>query len=114
MWVGIIITAIQQLSGINTVSMYAPVIFDAQEDFEFLLPLMALVQVIFALITPLFINRIGRITVFMCGAVISSIAHLLSTIGYTEDQEPDAFNWPLNIGIILYGGVFNATYGVAT
>jgi len=108
------VTAIQQLSGINTVSMYAPSIFAAQINHQFLSPLMAGVQLFFAVITPFFINRIGRIPIFLCGAVVSSIAHIFSAIGYTKNPESSDFNWPLNIGIILYGGIFNATYGVAT
>jgi len=109
-----IITAIQQLTGINTVSMYAPVVFGKQSNSEVLAAVMAAAQVLFALSTPLFIDRIGRIPVFIWGAVISSIAHLLTTIGYTEDGENTTLNWLLNVGIILYAGVFNATYGVGT
>jgi len=109
-----IVTSIQQLTGINTISMYAPIIFGKQPNSDALAAVMAAVQVLFALITPLFIDRIGRIPLFVLGAAISSIAHLLSTIGYTEDAENTTLNWLLNVGIILYGGVFNATYGVCT
>jgi uncharacterized membrane protein len=94
--------------------MYAPIIFKKQSGSDTLSAVMAAVQVLFALITPFIVDRFGRCTVFFWGAVICSVTHLLSTIGYTDNADNTTLNWLLNIGIILFGGVFNCTYGVIT
>lgn len=75
---------------------------------------MAAIQVLFAAITPLFVDRFGRRTIFLWGAGICTVGHLLAFIGYTEDEGNTARDWVLNIGILLFAGVFNSTYGVAT
>lgn len=113
-WVGLAVTGIQQLTGINTVSMYSPIIFGRQSNSDTLSAVMAAMQVLFAVITPLFVDRFGRRTIFIWGAVISTVAHLLSFIGYTESAESTARNWVLNVGILIFAGVFNSTYGVLT
>lgn len=103
-----------QLSGINTVSMYAPVIFDKQPNSATLSSIMAAIQVIFAAITPLLVDRFGRRTIFLWGAGICTVGHLMSFIGYTENEGNTTKDWVLNVGILLFGGAFNCTYGVAT
>eukprot|EP00826_Nyctotherus_ovalis_P013818 TRINITY_DN1378_c0_g1_i3.p5 TRINITY_DN1378_c0_g1~~TRINITY_DN1378_c0_g1_i3.p5 ORF type:complete len:106 (+),score=30.85 TRINITY_DN1378_c0_g1_i3:1392-1709(+) len=104
----------QQLTGINTVCMYAPAIFEKQDNSDALSAAMAGIQVVFAALTPLFIDRYGRRTLFIWGMVFCSIGHLMACIGFTDDGDNTARNWVLNIGILLYSGVFNATYGALT
>lgn len=93
--------------------MYAPSIFAMQDNSDTLSALMAAIQVVFAVLTPLFVERTKRRTLFLWGAVFCSIGHLMATIGFNEDDDT-ARNWVLNIGILLYAGVFNATYGILT
>jgi len=107
------IAIIQQLTGISAVCMYAPVIFDTQDNPDALAAAMAAIQVIFAAMGLLFVERFGRITIFLWGAVICSIGHFLACVGFNEDNDTTR-NWAFNIGILLYAGVFNTTYGIMT
>jgi len=113
LWVGIVVASIQQLTGINTICMYAPVIFKTQNNSDALAAALAAIQVIFAAITPLFVERFGRRTIFLCGAVICSIGHLLSCIGFNEDNDR-VRNWVLNTGLLSFAGTFHASYGILT
>jgi SP family facilitated glucose transporter-like MFS transporter 8 len=107
------IVAIQQFTGINAVCMYASAIFETQNNSSALSAAMAGIQVVFAAFTPLLVERFRRIALFLWGAVICSIGHLLAFIGFNEDNNT-ARNWVLNVGILLFAGTFNATYGMLT
>lgn len=94
--------------------MYAPKIFDKQPNAEVLSALMSVIQVIFALFAIPLVDRLGRRTLLLIGAIICSIGHLVCCIAIDEDGEDTTRNWVFNVGILLFVGVFNPTFGAIT
>lgn len=94
--------------------MYAPIIFEEQSNSELLSTLMPVIQVVFAFLTIFVIDKWGRRTLLLVGAVICSIGHLICCVALDEDGENNTRNWVFNVGVLIYAGVFNTTYGVIT
>ena len=94
--------------------MYAPQIFDAQPNSNFLPALISGIQVLFSLFTIPLIDRVPRKVLFVIGAILTAIAHMICCIALDEDGENTTKNWFFNVGAMLSAGVFNTTYGAIT
>lgn len=110
-WLGIIIPGIQQLSGINTIGMYASRAFESQPNSSYLLPLTVSMETIFSILIIPVINRIGRRTLSIIGALVSTISYLMCYITLDESGKSTTKNWIFNIGAMISVGIFSASYG---
>ena len=86
---GLVLPALQQLTGINAVCFYAPIIFSVQPNSQDLPMLLSIFQVISAFCTIFIVNRFKRKTLFLAGAVVCSIGHEKESqfVNLTKDKK---------------------------
>ena len=110
----ILLPGLQQLTGINAVSMYTTIIFDDQPNSDYLATLLSAVQIVFSILALFVVNKFDRRTLFLAGSVICSIGHFICCVSLDDSGECTARNWSFNSGAFLFAGVYNTTYGSIT
>ena len=94
--------------------MYAPSIFESQPNSGYLPTALSAIQVVFSFATIFVMDKFGRRTLFLVGAILATIGHLLCCIGYDESGDNTGKNWTFNVGAFLFIGIFNVSYGAVT
>jgi sugar porter (SP) family MFS transporter len=99
LFIGIVIAVIQQITGINAVFFYAPMIFEQSgigTDASFMQAvLVGLVNLVFTVLAILFIDRLGRRPLLGVGLTGIAVCMLLLSYGFGSDD--------MNPKIILVG-----------
>ncbi|TAM99394.1 MAG: MFS transporter [Chitinophagaceae bacterium] len=109
--IGIVFASIAQLTGINIIFYYAPLIFERTHvggSVLFQTILTGIVNLIFTLIAFAMIDRIGRKKLLLAGSAVMGLCMLL--IGYLFYANNLDNYWVL-ILIFLYIGAFACTWG---
>jgi len=111
-WVGIILPALQQLTGINLVMFYAGVMFNAQNpDTANMMVFVTMLVNFLSTIGSLFLaDRLGRKILLLWGSVGCAIGLLGCMIGAT-DKHSNAMNWIFNLSIFFFLIAFEFTHG---
>eukprot|EP00826_Nyctotherus_ovalis_P018403 TRINITY_DN15510_c0_g1_i15.p1 TRINITY_DN15510_c0_g1~~TRINITY_DN15510_c0_g1_i15.p1 ORF type:complete len:302 (+),score=66.24 TRINITY_DN15510_c0_g1_i15:915-1820(+) len=113
-WVGLSLPAIMELTGITAMASYAPIIYEEQPNSSYLPTLLSLSQFIFGILVLPIIDKFGRRTFFLLGAVVCSLAHLMCFASLDMSGKSTARNWIFNCGTFIYMGGFNISYGPMT
>lgn len=114
-WIGIIIPAIQQLTGINVVMFYAPVIFKTQGSAYTILTFVCMLIHVLATFTSLFItDRLGRRFLLIAGSVGCAVGLIFATSFYpskSEKPNADPKTYLFDIAIYFFVGSFGLSHG---
>lgn len=110
-WLALLVSGVQQITGINAVTFYAPIIFEKQPNSSFLPPAMTFTRLAFAFFVIPIAGKFGRRTLLLWGVVISTITHLTCFISLDPSGKDEVMNWIFNVGLFIYVGTFNLTYG---
>jgi MFS transporter, SP family, arabinose:H+ symporter len=113
--IGLIVAVLQQITGINSVLAYAPLIFErvaeagAREDVKFLQTIfVTLVNLLFTIIALLLIDRVGRRPLLLAGTAGMALSLLLTSYGF------DASDGSIDPGLVLSGLLgFVASFAVS-
>ena len=108
--IGVSVAVLQQITGINSVFFYAPMIFEQSgigTDASFMQAvLVGLVNLVFTVLAILFIDRIGRRPLLAAGLTGIALCMLLLSYGFGSDD--------MNPTIILVGILgFVASFAVS-
>lgn len=112
-WLGLIIPAIQQFTGVSAITFYAPVLFAKQPNSGYLPSVVAIIQIVFAMLTPV-VEGLGRRTLLLLGALICSIGHLMCIVSLDPTGLSTIRNWVFNFGVFVFIASFNVTFGPIT
>ncbi len=113
--ISVVIAVFQQISGANAVLFYAPIIFERVgmdvNDQLFVQILIGSVNLMFTLVAIRMVDRVGRKSLMMAGAI--SMALLLALIGvsFQGTYIPQAF---VTVFVLLFIGVYAATLAPVT
>ncbi|MGL5389772.1 MAG: sugar porter family MFS transporter [Serratia sp. (in: enterobacteria)] len=113
-WFGILLPAIQQLTGINAVMFYAPTMFENQGDIKTLLNfIVMLLNFLFTIVSMFTSDKFGRKILFVLGCFGCGVGLLMATIGYTEDETEGmtASSYIFDIGVFLFTASFGISHG---
>lgn len=113
-WVGLSLPAIMELTGITAMASYAPIIYEQQPNSSYLPTLLSLSQFVFGILVLPIIDKFGRRTFFLLGAVVCSLAHFMCFASLDMSGKSAARNWIFNSGTFIYMGGFNISYGPMT
>ena len=111
---GLLIPAIQQLTGINAILFYAPVVFEAQGNAKMALTFITMLDNLCFTFVSLFItDRFGRKILFIGGSIGCAIGLFLATICYEETigGNPSAKVYIFDIAILFFIGAFGVSHG---
>lgn len=111
LWVGVIIIACQQFTGITAVTVYAPLFFGKQPGADVLTVIFFVVNVVFSFVVIPIVLAVGRRTLLLLGGIICAAAHFVCFVSIDLDGENAARNWAFNIGIYVYIAAFSVTFG---
>jgi MFS family permease len=113
MWIGLIVGVLQQITGINAVFFYAPVIFEhagATADAAFAQAVyVGLVNLAFTVIAILLIDRLGRRPLLMWGT--AGIALSMGLLAFGFRNEPDMDATLVLIGVLCFVASFAVSLG---
>ena len=112
-WMGLLIPAIQQLTGINAILFYAPVVFEAQGNAKMPLTFITMLDNLCFTFVSLFVSdRLGRKILFIGGSIGCAIGLLLATICYQEAADENiAKAYTFDIAILFFIGAFGISHG---
>lgn len=109
--IGIVFAAIAQLTGINIIFYYAPLIFEKTHvggSVLFQTILTGVVNLIFTIVAFWLIDRIGRKKLLLAGSTIMGLCMLIiGTLFYTDNLD----NYMVLITIFIYIAAFASTWG---
>jgi len=109
--IGVIFAAIAQLTGINIVFYYAPLIFEKTQvggSVLFQTVLTGVVNLIFTIVAFWLIDRVGRKKLLLVGSAVMGICMLIvGTLFYTDNLD----NYFVLITIFIYIAAFACTWG---
>jgi sugar porter (SP) family MFS transporter len=117
--IGIAIAILQQITGINSVFFYAPMIFEQSgigTDAAFMQAvLVGIVNVVATIVAISLIDRLGRRPLMISGLVIIASSMLLLSFGFgSAELGPDGQLMNMNPGLILFGILsFVAGFGIS-
>ena len=117
--IGIVIAILQQITGINSVFFYAPMIFEQSgigTDAAFMQAvLVGIVNLVATIVAILLIDKIGRRPLMICGLVIIAGSMLLLAYGFgMADVGVDGELMNMNPGLILFAILsFVAGFGIS-
>jgi sugar porter (SP) family MFS transporter len=117
--IGIAIAILQQITGINSVFFYAPMIFEQSgigTDAAFMQAvLVGIVNVVATIVAISLIDRLGRRPLLISGLVIIASSMLLLSFGFgAAEVGPDGQLMNMNSGLILFGILsFVAGFGIS-
>jgi len=118
-WIGAILPAIQQFTGINAIMYYAPLIFGAggmrSNSLVRRLILITMVDNFFFTLVSAFVSdRLGRKFLFILGSVGCCITLLMAAIGASQPgsgEELETYDWIFAIGVYLFIAFFGISHG---
>lgn len=114
-WVGIAIPAIQQLTGINVVMFYAPVIFKTQGSAYTILTFFCMFIHVLATFASIFItDRLGRRFLLIAGSIGCAVGLIFATSFYREQNEKpgiDTGTYLFDIAIYFFVSSFGLSHG---
>ncbi|MGL5385959.1 MAG: sugar porter family MFS transporter [Serratia sp. (in: enterobacteria)] len=113
-WFGILLPAIQQLTGINAVMFYAPTMFGNQGDVKTLLNfIVMLLNFVFTIISMFTSDKFGRKILFVLGCFGCGLGLLLATIGYSNEvtEGMTAASYVFDIGVFIFISSFGISHG---
>jgi len=112
-WVGITIAIVQQLTGINAVMFYAPIIFKKQGGNYMVLTFICFIVQILATFSSIFVtDKLGRRFLLIVGAVGCASGLFVVTIFYPSgDSETNAGTYVFDVGIYFFITSFGISYG---
>jgi hypothetical protein len=113
-WLGVIIPVIQQLTGVNAIYIFAASIFEGQSNEDYVKIIIPVSIAAFSLLTIPIVTKFNRRTLFLTGSALCSLGHLICFLSLYETGTDNLRNWIFNIGLIIYVGTFNSTYGATT
>lgn len=120
-WIGLIIPAIQQLTGINAIMYYAAVIFDSEpykgsSTAKVLTFVTMLINFLATFVAAFVSDKLGRRLLFIAGSIGCGLSLLLATIGSggmdsdgVDDKRP--FYWTFAIGVFIFTAFFGLSHG---
>lgn len=113
-WVGLTIPALQQLTGINVLTMFAPTAFENQGNAEVLSAVLSVFHSVFAAISIVIVNKVGKKVLLLIGSAVIVIGYIVCLITYSDDGSNKAKNWVYNVSTFLIVGIFNLSWGPMT
>lgn len=116
---GIAIPAIQQLSGVNAIMYYAPVMFESQGDYKLILTFITTLLNFGSTLVSVFVSdKLGRRFLFIYGSIGCAIGLLFSTIGYIDPNSSasvsasrQVMDWLFNGGVFFFISAFGVSHG---
>jgi len=117
--IGIVIAVLQQITGINSVFFYAPMIFEQSgigTDAAFMQAiLVGIVNLVATVVAILLIDKLGRRPLLISGLVIIASSMMLLAYGFgSADQGASGELINMNPGLILFGILgFVAGFGIS-
>ncbi|GAB3352499.1 sugar porter family MFS transporter [Arachidicoccus ginsenosidivorans] len=110
-WIGVVFAAIAQLTGINIIFYYAPLIFEKTHvggSVLFQTVLTGVVNLIFTIVAFWLIDRIGRKKLLLAGsAVMGTCMVIVGILFYTDNLD----NYLVLAAIFVYIAAFACTWG---
>jgi MFS transporter, SP family, arabinose:H+ symporter len=115
--IGLVLAVLQQITGINSVLAYAPVIFErvaeagAREDTKFLQTIfVTFVNLVFTVIAMLLIDRVGRRPLLLAGTAGMAVSLLLTSYGFHDAVVTRDSTWVL-VGLLGFVASFAVSIG---
>ncbi len=116
--IGIVIAILQQITGINSVFFYAPMIFEQSgigTDAAFIQAiLVGLTNVVFTVVAMMLIDRLGRKPLLIAGISFITISMFLLAFGFNSAKyqltDASASKLPIEINKVQLTPVMNKTY----
>eukprot|EP00826_Nyctotherus_ovalis_P010764 TRINITY_DN12820_c0_g2_i2.p1 TRINITY_DN12820_c0_g2~~TRINITY_DN12820_c0_g2_i2.p1 ORF type:complete len:224 (-),score=44.18 TRINITY_DN12820_c0_g2_i2:852-1523(-) len=120
-WIGLLIPAIQQLTGINALMFYAPVIFSAggKRDAGLVRVLTLITMIdnfVFTLVSAFISDKLGRKKLFIYGSLGCGISLLMAAVGASNPstgKEMQTFDWIFAISLYVFVAFFGLSHGPA-
>ena len=112
--IGILLPALQRLTGITAVLSYAPTMFSDRGDFKELMTFIVMVVYLLFTIVSVFISdRIGRKILLIGGSIGCGMGLFLATMGYNKSfkEENVISNWLFDIGVFIFIASYGVSYG---
>lgn len=117
-WIGLAIPAIQQLTGINAIMYYAPIIFKGNDNerakIAMVLYFITMVDnFVFTLISTFISDKLGRRILFIGGSIGCGLSLLLAAFG-AANQSQGALNiyvWIFAAGVYVFVAFFGLSHG---
>lgn len=69
---------------------------------------------LFSFLTIPIVSKFNRRTLFLTGAALCSLGHLVCCASLDDSGKSAVRNWIFNAGVLVYVGAFNSTFGVMT
>jgi len=112
-WIGITIPIIQQLTGINAVMFYAPIIFKKQGSNYMVLTFIGFIVQILATFSSIFItDKLGRRLLLIAGSIGCASGLFIVTIFYpSEDSGPNPGTYVFNVSLYFFIISFGISHG---
>lgn len=114
LWIGLLLPAIMELTGVTAMASYAPIIYEQQPNSSYLPTLLSMSQLVFGLIAFSIVGKFCRRSFLLAGSVVCSIAYLMCFVSLDQSGQSTLRNWIFNIGTFTYMGGFNMAYGPMT
>jgi MFS transporter, SP family, arabinose:H+ symporter len=116
--IGIVIAVLQQITGINSVFFYAPMIFEQSgigTDAAFIQAiLVGLTNVVFTIVAMVLIDRLGRKPLLIAGITFITLSMLLLAYGFSSARyqltDASALKLPVEINKAQLVPIMNKTY----
>lgn len=110
---GLAIPALQQLTGINVVMFYAPVIFRSQGGSYMFLTFICMLVHLLATFASLFVtDKLGRRFLLLVGSAGCALGLLLATFLYPKPTtSPNMESYLFDIAIYFFVGCFGLSHG---
>lgn len=115
-WVGLILPAIQQLTGINIVMFYANTVFEKQgADRASILSLVVmLINFLFTFGSVFLADKLGRKLMLVWGSVGCAIGLFMSFLTLNAEKSETAIIWIFNFSVFFFIAVFEMSHGPIT
>ena len=120
-WMGVLIPIIQQLTGTNCISYYAPSMYESQGNLKPILTFATMFINFLATFASIFImDKLGRKLLLIIGSIGCAIGLTLATIGYTKPEPKNeqflsisesSFHWIFNSGVFFFMASFGLSHG---
>jgi len=111
-WIGLILPAIQQLTGINIIIFYAPKVFEQQGEAmaKVLSLIMSVLNFLFTFGSVFLSDKLGRRLLLIAGCFGCGAGLLLCMIFANKDNGPVG-NWIFNISVYFFLAAFEMSHG---
>lgn len=114
--VGIGLAIIQQISGINTILYYAPVIFQVAGFPSTLAQLLAtlgmgITNFVFTIIAMIWVDHIGRRRLLLIGLAVTTVCMLVTSFAFNQSIQTPFMRWLTVIGLIVFVAFYAISIG---